>query len=280
MINHRLDLSSGYCNKIIAITISGRSIDEYLDRVTSGGGRLIALPTIDIVPAGPEIVKKFVQVITLRKHEICVFLSSNAVDVLFSLARRTSNFEELVSLLNSRTIIAIGPNTKKRLEDYRVKVHVMPEEYSTRGLIEMLKSDINLVKGKSIIIPRSSESDSSLKKSLLNLGMETVDEIYLYSVRTSEAGSNVWKEFVSLLNARMLDCIVFTSASSVKAFFKILENNHRLSNIQDKLNGIKMIIAIGPLTWQELERLKIRATVAEIHTINGAFEAVKRNLSI
>ena len=280
MINHRLDLSSGFSNRIIAITTSGRSIDEYLDRVTSGGGRLIALPTIDIVPASPEIVKKFVQVITLRKHEICVFLSSNAVDVLFSLARRTSNFEELVSLLNSRTIIAIGPNTKKRLEDYRVKVHVMPEEYSTRGLIEMLKSDINLVKRKSIIIPRSSESDSSLKKSLLNLGMETIDEIYLYSVRTSEAGSNIWKEFVSLLNARMLDCIVFTSASSVKAFFKILENNHKLSNIQDKLNGIKMIIAIGPLTWQELERLKIRATVAEIHTINGAFEAVKRNLSI
>jgi uroporphyrinogen-III synthase len=280
MINHRLDMSSGYSNKIIAITTSGRSIDEYLDRVTSGGGRLIALPTIDIVHAGPEIVKKFAQVITLRKHEICVFLSSNAADVLFSLARRTSNFEELVSLLNSRTIIAIGPNTKKRLEDYRVKVHVMPEEYSTRGLIEMLKSDINLVKKKSIIIPRSSESDSSLKKSLLNLGMETVDEIYLYGVRTSEAGSNVWKEFVSLLNARMLDCIVFTSASSVKAFFKILENNHRLSNIQNKLNGIKTIIAIGPLTWQELERLGIQATIAEIHTLNGAFEVVKRNLSI
>ena len=181
--------------------------------------------------------------------------------------------------MNSRTIIAIGPNTKKRLEDYRVKVHVMPEEYSTRGLIETLKSDINLVKRKRIIIPRSRESDSSLKMSLLNLGMETVDEIFLYSVKTSEAGSNVWKEFVSLLNARMLDCIVFTSTSSVKAFFKILENNHSLSNIQDKLNGIKMIIAIGPLTWQELERLGVQSTVAEIHTINGAFEVVKRNLS-
>ena len=280
MINHRLDLSSGYSNRIIAITASGRSIDEYLDRVTSGGGRLIALPTIDIVPAGPEVVKKFVQVITLRKHEICAFLSSNAVDVLFNLASRIGIFEELVSLLNSKKIIAIGPNTKKRLEDYGVKVHVMPEEYSTRGLIEMLKSDINLAKRKSIIMPRSSESDTSLKKSLLNLGMETVDEIYLYSVRTSEAGSNVWKEFVSLLNARMLDCIVFTSASSVKAFFKILENNHSLSNIQDKLNGIKMIIALGPLTWQELEKLGVQSTISDIHTINGAFEVAKRNLSV
>ncbi|HEU4444800.1 MAG TPA: uroporphyrinogen-III synthase [Nitrososphaeraceae archaeon] len=273
-------MSSGYSNRIIAITTSGRSIDEYLDRVTAGGGRLIALPTIDIVPAGPEVVKKFVQVITSRKHEFCVFLSSNAVDALFNLARKTSNFGELVSLLNSRTIIAIGPKTKKRLEDYRVKVHVMPEEYSTRGLIEMLKSDITLVKRKSIIIPRSSESDSSLKKSLLNLGMETVDEIFLYSVKTSEAGNNVWKEFVSLLNARMLDCIVFTSASSVKAFFKILQNNHSLSNIQDKLNGIKMIIALGPLTWQELERLGVQSTISDIHTINGAFEVAKRNLSI
>jgi uroporphyrinogen-III synthase len=78
----------------------------------------------------------------------------------------------------------------------------------------------------------------------------------------------------------MLDCIVFTSASSVKAFFKILENNHSLSNIQDKLNGIKMIIALGPLTWQELEKLGVQSTISDIHTINGAFEVAKRNLSV
>jgi uroporphyrinogen-III synthase len=273
-------LSSKYKGKIIAITTSGRSIKEYSDRVTSEGGRLIALPTIEIVPSDPKVVRKFIQMINLGRHEICAFLSSNAVDVLFALAHRTNNFEELISVLNSRTIIAIGPNTRKRLEHLRVKVQAVPEDYSTQGLIKMLKKDVNSTKGKSIIIPRSNESDSSFKKSLLLLGMKNVDEVFVYSVKASQAGtSDVWKEFVSLLSMRMVDCIIFTSASSVRAFIRILKNNHRLSNVQDEINGIKIIIAIGPLTWQELERQGVQATTAEIHTIRGAFEAVKKNLS-
>jgi uroporphyrinogen-III synthase len=273
-------LSSKYKGKIMAITTSGRSIKEYSDRVTSEGGRLIALPTIEIVPSDPKVVRKFIQMINLGRHEICAFLSSNAVDVLFALAHRTNNFEELISVLNSRTIIAIGPNTRKRLEHLRVKVQAVPEDYSTQGLIKMLKKDVNSTKGKSIIIPRSNESDSSFKKSLLLLGMKNVDEVFVYSVKASQAGtSDVWKEFVSLLSMRMVDCIIFTSASSVRAFIRILKNNHRLSNVQDEINGIKIIIAIGPLTWQELERQGVQATTAEIHTIRGAFEAVKKNLS-
>ena len=262
----------------MAITTSGRSVKEYSDHVTSEGGRLIALPTIEIIPSDPRVVEKIIRIVTLRNHEICAFLSSNAVDVLFNLAR-TSNIKDLVSLLNSRTIIAIGPNTKKRLEDYSVKAPVVPEKYSTQGLIEMLRSNINMAKGKSIIIPRSGESDAFFKRSLLNLGMRSVDEIFLYSVRTSQAGSNIWKEFVSLLSMRMLDCIIFTSVSSVKAFFKILEDNHRLSSVQDELKEIKTVIAIGPRTWQELERRGVQSSIAEIHTIRGAFEVAKRNLS-
>jgi uroporphyrinogen-III synthase len=273
-------LSSKYKGKIMAITTSGRSIKEYSDRVTSEGGRLIALPTIEIVPSDPKVVRKFIQMINLGRHEICAFLSSNAVDVLFALAHRTNNFEELISVLNSRTIIAIGPNTRKRLEHLRVKVQAVPEDYSTQGLIKMLKKDVNSTKGKSIIIPRTNESDSSFKKSLLLLGMKNVDEVFVYSVKASQAGtSDVWKEFVSLLSMRMVDCIIFTSASSVRAFIRILKNNHRLSNVQDEINGIKIIISIVTLTWQELERQGVQATTAEIHTIRGAFEAVKKNLS-
>jgi uroporphyrinogen-III synthase len=263
----------------MAITTSGRSVKEYSDHVTSEGGRLIALPTIEIIPSDPKVVEKIIRIITLRNHEICAFLSSNAVDVLFNLAHRTSNIKDLVSLLNSRTIIAIGPNTKKRLEDYSVKAPVVPEKYSTQGLIEMLRSNINMAKGKSIIIPRSGKSDAFVKRSLLNLGMRSVDEIFLYSVRTSQAGSNIWKEFVSLLSMRMLDCIIFTSVSSVKAFFKILEGNRRLSSVQDELKEIKTVIAIGPRTWQELERRGVQSSMAEIHTIRGALEVAKRNLS-
>lgn len=266
-------------NRIIAITTSGRSISEFSARVISEGGRVIALPTIDIIPSKPKVVEELVKTITSRNHDICAFLSANAVDVLFNLAIKTSHTNDLVSLLNSRKIIAIGPNTKKRLNEYKINVHMVPDKYSTHGLIEMLASNINLVEGKSIIIPRSGEADAFVKRSLLNLGMIRVDEIILYNVKSSKAvDKKIWGEFVSLLAMKKLDCFIFTSPSSVKALFRILKNSYNMRNIECELNSVKTTIAIGPRTWQELRRRGIQASVPEIHTNIGALELARKSL--
>jgi uroporphyrinogen-III synthase len=267
-------------NKIIALTTSGRSIKEFSDRVISEGGRIIALPTIEVIPNEPEVVEQIIQTIALRDYDMCAFLSANAVDILFDLAYKTGQVKKLVSLLNSRIVIAIGPNTRKRLEEHKIKVPIVPQKYSTQGLIEMFVSNINLVKGKSIIIPRSGESDDLVKRSLLSLGMTDVDEVILYNVKTPKAiDNNIWEEFVLVLTTRKLDCIIFTSPSSVRAFFEILKNYYDLYNIEDELSHIKTIIAIGPKTWQELKGRGIQASIAEIHTIIGAFEFAKKNLT-
>lgn len=263
----------------MAITRSSQSVKEFSDLVISEGGRVIALPTIQIIPNDPKVVEEIIQIITRRNHDICAFLSANAVEVLFDLACKTSKVKDLISLLNCRTIIAIGPNTKKRLEEHEIKVNIIPEKYSTEGLIEMFSSDISLVEGKSIIIPRSGESDALVKTSLLNLGMSNVDEIFLYNVKASGTDNAVWREFISLLTMKRVDCVVFTSPSAVKAFFKIVMDNNNLLNIEVELNQIKIIIAIGPRTWEELERRGIRASVAENHTIRGAFELARSSLS-
>ena len=143
----------------------------------------------------------------------------------------------------------------------------------------MLASNINLVEGKSIIIPRSGEADSFVKRSLLNLGMIGVDEVILYNVKSSKAVDNkIWEEFFSLLNMKKLDCLIFTSPSSVKALFKILRNSHKIRNIEGELNAVKSTIAIGPLTWQELRGKGIQASVPEIHTIIGALELARKSL--
>ena len=279
-INFRFSLTLDLNNKIIALTTSGRSIKEFSDRVISEGGRIIALPTIEIIPSKPKVVEQIIQTITLRDHDICAFLSANAVDILFDLAYKTSQVKKLVSLLNSRMVIAIGPNTKKRLEEHKIKVSLVPQKYSTQGLIEMFVSNINLARGNSIIIPRSSESDALVKRSLLKLGMTAVDEVMLYNVKTLKAiDNNIWGKFVSVLTMGKLDCIIFTSSSSVRAFFEILKNDYDLPNIEDELSRVKTIIAIGPRTWQELKGRGIRASIAEIHTIIGAFELAKKNLT-
>jgi uroporphyrinogen-III synthase len=270
-----LDLS----NRIIAITTSGGSVSELSKHVIAAGERVIVLPTIDIIPCEPKVVEELVKIITSRNHDVCAFLSANAVDVLFNLARKTSQVDDLVSLLNSRVVIAIGPNTMKRLKQNRINVHTVPDRYSTQGLIETLASNKKLVEGKSIIIPRSGEADDYVKRSLLNLGMAEVDEVFLYNVTSSkDVNNNVWGEFVSLLTTRALDCLIFTSPSSVKALFKILKDFHNISSVEGELNRVKATIAIGPLTWHELKRRGIQASVPEIHTIEGTFELARKCL--
>jgi uroporphyrinogen-III synthase len=270
-----LDLS----NRIIAITTSGGSVSELSKHVIAAGERVIVLPTIDIIPCEPKVVEELVKIITSRNHDVCAFLSTNAVDVLFNLARKTSQVDDLVSLLNSRIVIAIGPNTMKRLKQHRINVHIVPDRYSTQGLIETLTSNKKLVEGKSIIIPRSGEADDYVKRSLLNLGMAEVDEVFLYNVTSSkDVNNSVWGEFVSLLTTRALDCLIFTSPSSVKALFKILKDFHNISSVEGELNRVKATIAIGPLTWHELKRRGIQASVPEIHTIEGTFELARKCL--
>lgn len=272
-------MTLGLSNRIIAITTSGRSISEFSENVIAVGGRVIALPTLDIIPCEPKVLEDFVKTITSRNHDFCVFLSANAVDVLFKLGRQMSQADDLVSLLNSRIVIAVGPNTKKRLKQHKINVQIIPDRYSTQGLVEMLSSNKKFVEGKSIIIPRSGEADDYFKRSLLNLGMTQVDEVFLYTVTSSRNVNNsVWREFVSLLTMRALDCLIFTSPSSVKALFKILKDFHNISNVEVELNLVKTTIAIGPLTWHELKRRGIQASVPEIHTIEGTFELARKCL--
>jgi uroporphyrinogen-III synthase len=272
-------LTLGLSNRIIAITTSGRSIKEFSQHVIAVGGRVIALPTIDIIPCELKVVEGFVKIITSRNHDFCAFLSANAVDVLFKLSRQMSQVDDLVSLLNSRIVIAIGPNTTKRLKQHRINVQIIPDRYSTQGLIEMLSSNKKFVEGKSIIIPRSGEADDYVKRSLLNLGMTQVDEVFLYNVMSSRNVNNsVWREFVLLLTMEALDCLIFTSPSSVKALIKILKDFHNLSNAEVQLSRVNTTIAIGPSTWRELKRRGIQASVPEIHTIEGTFELARKCL--
>lgn len=99
-----------------------------------------------------------------------------------------------------------------------------------------------------------------------------VDELFLYTVFTSHIDNN-WKDFILLLKQKKVDAIIFTSASTVRAFFEIMQ---RLScNTNSLLNSVEAIISIGPFTNEELRKRNIRSLEAKEHTIMGTFELAK-----
>ena len=163
-------------NKILAITRSEQDAKEFLQLVREQGGWAIALPVIEIVPRGPEVVEEFLDKLRKKKHYYCAFMSQQAVNILFDVAH-----DKIAPLLKSTTVIAVGPKTKQSLEERGIKVGLILEKFSSFGLVDLM-SEVGPC-GKKIIIPRSAAASDLATKALIRLGMD-VDEILLYTVRT------------------------------------------------------------------------------------------------
>ena len=253
-------------NKTLAITRSEQDAKEFLQLVRAQGGWAIALPVIEIVPRGPEVVEDFLDKLRKKKHYYCAFMSQQAVNVLFDLGR-----DKILPLLKSTNVIAVGPKTKQSLEERGIKVGLMLEKFSSFGLVDLM-SEVG-PSGKKIIIPRSAAASDFATQALIRLGMD-VDEILLYTVRT-KAIEPIWKEFCDLLSKKRVDVVIFTSASNVNSFFEIME---KLSKDGLQLDKVTKVVSIGPFTTKALKDRGIRCFEAEEHTVRGTLQIAEQIL--
>ena len=96
-----------------------------------------------------------------------------------------------------------------------------------------------------------------------------VCETYLYDVE-SHPVVPVWEEFAGLLAAGNIYGVVFTSASSVRAFFDIMgriTGNVSLENVR--------VVSIGPFTSEELRRFGVTYHTSEVHTVAGSLDVLQ-----
>jgi uroporphyrinogen-III synthase len=268
-------LSRSLFNKILAITRDDAAAEEFSQLVQMEGGKIIALPTIEIVPRDPKVILEFINKINEEEHDYCAFMSQWAVNILFDHANIMKKTDQIISLLNNRTIIAVGPKTREHLVNRGINVHLVPEKYSAKGMVELF-SKMNLTPPKRIIIPRSSASNDFIARDLGKLGIK-VDELFLYDVQT--ANTNViWKDFISLLEKKRVDAIIFTSSSTASSFFEIMESISS-SDVRSLIREVKAIIAIGPFTQEKLKKKGIHSFESKIHSIRGTFELAKHILN-
>jgi len=151
----------------------------------------------------------------------------------------------------------------------------MPERYSSVGLGEVF-TKLNAV-GKKVIVPRSGASTPFLKDLLEKIGIHVI-ELYLYDVCAFRDTSQ-WNEFRQLFSQSKVDGIIFTSASSVRAFFEIMQRDHEQNKLVDMLEKTT-VISIGPFTADELKKLNVKNVIADVHTISGSFDALVKAFSL
>ena len=260
--------------KTIAITRSKDDSQEFIDLITKEKGNVLPLPTIALVSKGEKIVDEFLSALADEDPDYSVFMSSKAVSLLFETAKKVGKFEELQLAIANTIVLAVGPKTKDALEKENVKVAYMPQRYSSVGIGEIF-TKLNAV-GKKAIVPRSGASTPFLKDLLEKIGLH-VTELYLYDVCAFRDTSQ-WNEFRDMFSQDKVDGIIFTSASSVRAFFEIMTKDHDENQLVDMLHKT-MVVSIGPFTADELKKFSVKNAVADVHTIPGSFDALAKALS-
>ncbi len=226
------------------------------DRLRALGADAIELPVISLEsPADPAPLDRAID--NLASYDWLIFTSVNGVR--FFLNRLDQSRHDLRSL--KARICAIGPATRKAIEDLHLKVDLMPDEYVAESLIKAFASE-NLA-GKRVLLPRAAVARDVIPAELAKLGAQ-VDVVEAYRNVVPPNAPSRSREIFG--NEKKPDWITFTSSSTVKNLLAITG--------REAIEGVR-IASIGPVTSSTLcaHGLKVDSEAKQF-TIDGLVEAI------
>ena len=166
-------------------------------------------------------------------------------------------------------IAAIGPATKKAIEQRGLRVDVVPKEYIAESVVRSLQAR---VKGKRLLLVRAKVARDVIPRELRKAGAQ-VEVVEAYE--TVVPRSSRVRLRVALKNQKERpNVITFTSSSTVKNFVQLLGEK------RPKLDGILMS-SIGPVTSATLREYGFSVDIsAKEFTIPGLVDAIVRHYAI
>ena len=240
----------------IVVTRSSDQAAEFSERLRSLGADAIELPMISIQP--PQDTAPLDQALErLASYDWLIFTSVNGVR--FFLDRLDASRHDL-RLLKAR-ICAIGPATRRAVENLHVKVDLMPEEYVAESLVKAFSGE--QLEGQRILLPRAAMARDLIPNELGRLGAH-VDVVEAYrSVVPEDAAARARDIFSA---GKKPDWVTFTSSSTVKNLLAIAG--------RDALEGMR-IASIGPVTSETARSHGLTVDAeANQYTIDGLIQAI------
>jgi len=260
--------------KTIAVTRPREQAEESGKSIKQKGGKPYFIPTIEIKGSCDlSTTKKFIEALLLEKVDYVILMSVNGVRYLLSAAEGVGLQEKLEQGLKKTTIIAVGPKTARELENHQIPANLLPDNYTSEGIMQSLRQ--RSVTGKTIYIPRTSEAPPELSEKLREMGND-VEEIYVYeSQLPSDQGLS--KKFIKDLSDGKIDAIIFSSSLGAKNFFRMMSQHGAVEKVQTLINQKLTVVAIGPTTAKTLTQMGLRVDVMpEKHLFEESLEALAR----
>jgi len=248
--------------KKIVVTRTREQASKLVERLEELGAMCYEIPTIKIEAVVDEKIYQTIE--KLSSYDWIIFTSENGVKFFFKVLWEKG--KDLRVLGNSKVAV-IGSSTKTFLENMGIRADLIPEkEFTQEGLISAF-SRID-IKDKNILIPRAKEAREVLPQRLKEMGAK-VDVLPVYETKTCEES----KEKLRNILEEGVDIVTFTSSSTVKNFFKLIEETER-SYLKDIV-----FASIGPITSATLREFGFEPHIeAKEYTIEGLVNAIKNFL--
>jgi uroporphyrinogen-III synthase len=244
--------------KTVAITRPEGQAEEAVELIKALGGVPYCIPAIEIKPlSNPESLKKFITELLEGRVNYVVLMSTNGVKYLLSAAQSLKLEDQLKKGLNKTYMIVVGPRTAEAIKEAGVRVDLVPNKYSSEGLLEVFTE--KGVGGKTIRIPRTSNAAPTLTNKLREMDAD-VEEIYVYA--SGLPVDEVLKDkFYQDLTSGKIDAIVFGSGLSAKNIFKMLSEKAPMEKLRSIIKDRVVTVAIGPTTAQSLREMDVKVDV-------------------
>jgi uroporphyrinogen-III synthase len=224
------------------------------------GARVVEIPTIEIRP--PRSWRALDAALHAHDYYDWLILTSvNGVDALFQRLRHLRMKPRELAHLH---FCAIGPATRRALEDRGLKVAVMPKEYVAESVVESLEKK---VAGKRVLLVRARIARDVIPAALRKICAHVAVVEAYKTVMPRDSAARILR---LLRDPRLRpDVITFTSSSTAKNFAIAVRGKLAL------LRGIELA-SIGPVTSSTLRDLGLKPTIeAREYTMQGLVAAIR-----
>jgi uroporphyrinogen-III synthase len=204
----------------------------------------------------------------LTDYDWLILTSANGVEAMWERLAKLRLKNLRLKNLGRMRVAAIGPATKKAIEQRGIKVDVVPKEYVAESVVRSLRSR---VKGKRVLLVRAKVARDVIPNELRKAGAH-VDVVEAYeTVIPKSSRARLRAAFKN--PARAPHVITFTSSSTVRNFVALL--GKRRANF-----GNTQFASIGPVTSSTLRELGLGMDIeASMFTIPGLVAAIVHKVS-
>ncbi|MGA8272731.1 MAG: uroporphyrinogen-III synthase [Candidatus Sulfotelmatobacter sp.] len=226
------------------------------------GATVLEIPFIEI--QRPRSFKPLDSALrNLEGYDWLILTSVNGVEAMWE---RLDKLRLTKKNLKHLRVVAIGPATRKAIEQRGGKVDVVPKEYVAESVVRSLR---RRVKGKRMLLVRAKVARDVIPRELRRAGAQ-VDVVEGYETVVPQASRKRLRDVFGSPRRRP-HVVTFTSSSTVRNFADLLQLRGGRSA---KLNGVLMA-SIGPVTSSTLREVGLRADIAaKEFTIPGLVAAI------